>query len=465
MGQTVGLDCCNDSTSTNPKIDLWSRSSRSKSAMHLFDIQNPILGECADAAEMQSFFKRWPFIPYAGARLESGHKLLTFYIMLSKLSPTHAACISKKTAYAVGGRVKIKKALDPTWDIPVDNVEVPIAQQITYRDTVNKYIEFKGGLQIFHKEICNNFQIIGEAYVEMSVSTVLGQTRIYCKVHEKGHVLPADIESVEYDIYGVSEQWNEAYLKNNEPRLVPAYPEFVEYKDEDMDEPDSLRTMFFLKNGEFEYHGRPSSEGADIYKYREVQDSIYVTKQAGNSFSGTLIIEVEAGEATDAIDNEGAQAAGFEDFASQFQDNYTNKSDRPQGVVLTERPYGAKPMSVEQVKPNTNEAFYDVMGNRAIGYITRAHNVTPRFIGQESSNGFSENAYLQDYLTNVEPTISDLRETVTDFTNGILNAAWDYLGMENMKEYSISFDNPIQGMIDAYKMQQTGQSTGQTTQQ
>ncbi len=456
MGQTVDLGNCGTTTATNPKQDLWTRSSRSKSAMSLFDVQNPILEECKDDRKMEGFFKRWPFVPYAGNRLQSGHKLLSFYTMLYKLSPTHGACINKKTAYSVGGRVKIVRALDPTWNIPSDNVDVSTADQIRYRDSINQYIDFKDGLQSFHRTICNNFQAIGEAYVEMSVSTVMGQTKISCKVHGRENVLPGDIEDLSFDVYGISKQWDEDYLKTHDPRLVPAYPEFTQ------DEDGVLHTMFFLKNGDAKYHGRPASESADIYKYREVQDSIYVTKQAANSFTGTMIIEVEGGEVTDAIDNEGAQAAGFEDFASQFQDNYSQKSDRPQGVVLTERPFGSTPMKVEQIKPNTNERFYDVMGDRAIGYITRAHNVTPRFIGQESSNGFSDNAYLQDYLTNVEPAIADLRETITDFTNGIINSAWDYLGMTAMKEYSITFDNPIQAMIDAFKTQQIGTVTGQT---
>jgi hypothetical protein len=61
-----------------------------------------------------------------------------------------------------------------------------------------------------------------------------------------------------------------------------------------------------------------------------------------------------------------------------------------------------------------------------------------------------------DYLTNVEPTINSLRETIVTFTNQIINAGWDILNMQDMKRYSITFDNPIQSMIDLFKMQQTG---------
>jgi hypothetical protein len=366
--------------------------------------------------------------------------------MLQKLSPTHGTCIAKKTKYAVGGRVRIVQAFDPVWSLPIERNEVPINTQLEYRNNVEQYFTFEGGLQELHKFVSSAFQSVGEAYVEMSYTVVEGQTRVHVKAHGEKSVLPAKTETA-YPIYGISQKWDVEYLKNNPPRLVTGYPEFTQ------DEQGVNRTMFVLKTGNTN-HGRPDSQMSDIYKYREVQDSIYLAKQSAANFSGQLIIEVEDGEAVDAIDNDGAQSSGFADFATQFEHNFTMKSDNPQSVLITSRPYGAGEMFVFQVKPNTNENWYDVTGEMAVGYITRSHEVTPRFIGKESSNGFSENAYLQDYLTNVEPTINALRETITDFTNGILNAGWDVLNMPNMKELSITFDNPIQSMIDLWTEQQ-----------
>lgn len=449
--QTIDLGCCGDTQPTNPKKDLWSRRGAQRS-MSLFDIRNPLQVEVEDTKELGDFFKNWPFIPYAGTTLQSSHALLDLFIMLRKLSPTHGTCIGKKTEYAVGGRVKIVNAINPVWSLPTENIPVPIAAQTTYAQNVDTYIKFEGGLQKAHRSISDFYQSVGEVYVELSYSTVNGQTRVNITVHKERHVLPAKTETA-YSIYGISKIWDSEYLKKNPPRLVTGYPEFT------ADENGVNRTMFFLKSGELDYHGRPESENGFIYAYREVQDSIYLTKQAAGNFSGQLIIEVEGGQESDAIDNEGAQGAGFIDFANQFENNFSMKADKPQSVLITERPYGAGEMFVFQVKPNTAERWYDVTGEIAIGHITRAHHVTPRFIGKESSNGFSENAYLMDYLTNVEPTINSLRETVTALTNTILNAAWDILNMPDMKQYSITFDNPIQGMLDAFKMQQTGESS------
>jgi hypothetical protein len=415
----------------------------------MFDIRNPLESEVTDSKELGDFFKKWPFVPYAGSMLNSSHGLLDLFIMLRKLSPTHGTCISKKTEYAVGGRTKIINAVNPVWNLPTENSEVSLQEQILYSTNVDTFFTFEQGLQNAHALISTFYQSVGEAYVELSYSTVNGQTRININVHKEKHVLPAKTDT-EYEIYGVSKKWNDEYLRKNPPRLVTGYPEFT------ADENGVNRTMFVLKSGELDYHGRPKSENGTVYAYREVQDSIYLTKQAAGNFSGQLIIEVEGGQESDAIDNEGAQGAGFEDFAHMFEHNFSMKADKPQSVLITERPYGSGEMFVFQVKPNTAENWYDVTGEIAIGHITRAHQVTPRFIGKESSNGFSDNAYLMDYLTNVEPTINSLRETIVTFTNQIINAGWDILNMQDMKRYSITFDNPIQSMIDLFKMQQTG---------
>lgn len=450
--QIIDMDCCGGNTEpTNPKKDLWSRQAAARS-MSMFDIKNPLQSEVTDSKDLGEFFKQWPFIPYAGNNLSSSHALLDLFLMLRKLSPTHGTCIGKKTNYAVGGRVKIINAVNPVWNFPTENKEVPINEQTTYAQNVDNFFKFEQGLQGSHETISDFYQSIGEAYVELSYSTVNGQTRVNINVHKERHVLPAKSDTA-YSIYGISKKWNIEYLKKNPPRLVTGFPEYT------TDENGVVRTMFVLKSGELDYHGRPESENALIYAYREVQDSIYLVKQAAGNFSGQLIIEVEGGQESDAIDNEGAQGAGFSDFANQFEQNFSMKSAQPQSVLLTERPYGSGEMFVFQVKPNTAENWYDVTGEIAIGHITRAHNVTPRFIGKESSNGFSENAYLMDYLTNVEPTINSLREKITAFTNSILNAGWDILNMPDMKKYSITFDNPIQGMLDAFKLQQTGKVT------
>ncbi len=212
--------------------------------------------------------------------------------------------------------------------------------------------------------------------------------------------------------------------------------------------------MFHLKNGDNSWYGRPESAGADLYKYREVQDAMYLVKQAGANFTGQLIIEVEDDdpEYAAAIEDESAKHVGFAGFADRFEQNYTQKADDPQSVLVTARPYGSKPMFVFQVSPNTNQDWYKVTGEIAEQKITRAHGCTPRFMGFEVANGFSQDVFVSDYVMNMEPVINSLRDEITGISNDALSVAWlELLNKPEMNEISISFMPPIQMAIEQYK--------------
>ena len=248
-------------------------------------------------------------------------------------------------------------------------------------------------------------------------------------------------------IIAISPKWTEQYLKDTPPRYVPKYP--VWHKDPD----GVMRTMFHLKNGENSWYGRPESQGSDIYKYREFQDQIYLTKQAASNFTGQLIVEVEDEdpETAPAIDEQGAKDAGFDSFAQRMEHSYTQKADDPQSILVTSRPYGAKPMYVFQIQPNTNEGWYKVTGEIAEQKIITSHGITKRFLGFDVSNGFATQAFIEDYVMNVEPIIQELMQNITNFTNKIVSVVWDTIGKPELKAYSITFLPPIQSAIEDYK--------------
>ena len=108
-------------------------------------------------------------------------------------------------------------------------------------------------------------------------------------------------------------------------------------------------------------------------------------------------------------------------------------------------------MFVFQVAPNTNEKWYKETGAMSESYILGAHGATLRFMGKDAANGFSTDAFVSDYVMNMEPVINDLRTTVMVFSNSILSVAWEALGMQQMNDISLSFQTPIQSAIDEYK--------------
>lgn len=444
---TVDLDCCGESEPTNPKKDVFNRRRR-QVGLQLYQVKNPIPDEVCDPDEIQTFFKKWNFVPYAGTTTHSGQMLLVWYLMLAQLSATHNACISKKLKYAVGGKATPVRSEDPEWDTGEESQPLSSPEKTNYRDTVNEFIDFDGGVTKFHRRIGWAFEATGNAWVEMSYSQTLGVGRVSLKAHRVTHCLYLNTKPGEMRVVAISPKWEDNYLNKNQPRYVPLYPNFVQ------DENGILRTMFHLKNGDNSWYGRPESAGADLYKYREVQDAMYLVKQAGANFTGQLIIEVEDDdpEYAAAIEDESAKHVGFAGFADRFEKNYTQKADDPQSVLVTARPYGSKPMFVFQVSPNTNQDWYKVTGEIAEQKITRAHGCTPRFMGFEVANGFSQDVFVSDYVMNMEPVINSLRDEITGISNDALSVAWlELLNKPEMNEISISFMPPIQMAIEQYK--------------
>lgn len=461
MADTVlnGSDCCPETTQQNPKARLRSRSS--STGLHLYNLQNPIPSEIEDTDDLKSMFKKWRFIPYAGTTKESGQSLLIWYLMLEKLSPTHNACISKKVKYAVGSKVRFTRAQDPEFEITDEETNpLSVNEQISYRDLLNEFFEFENGIGDFHRNIARNFEITGNALVEMSFAETLGVIRVNLKVHRPTHWLFLETEPDEPKIVAISPIWTDSYLNKHEPRYVPlSVPGNVQWVKEN----GVFHTVFQLKNGDNTWYGRPESQGSDVYKYREVQDEIYLVKEAGANFTGRVIIEVEDTdpEHEAAIDDTGAENQQFENFADRFRQNFTHQGENPQSVLVTSRPYGSRPMLVFQVKPNTNENWYKVTGEIAENKILRSHGLTRGFLGFEVQHGFATDVFISDYVMNNAKTIEDLRDRVTKFTNAIITEGLKIINREQFNQFSITFATPIQGAIDEYK---EAQSTIQQTQ-
>lgn len=449
--------CCEESQPTNPKTDLWKGRKRATS-LPMFDTANPIPAEISDSDELAKTFSDYNLVPYAGSFASSGDSLLAWYTMLAKLSPTHAACIKKLVNYAVGGKVMVVRKEDSEWQTEAGD-EVSTSEAQNFRDKVKEFIEFgSGGISNLHKISAIEFKRNGNAFIELTHSKVGNQDRFFVRFHKTSTVKFLNTKKGAFKAVAVSKLWSFQYIEKNPPRVIPCYPVFSENQD------GTESTMFHLKNGENEWYGRPDSEASDLYKYREVQDAIYLVKQAAGNFTGQLIIEVEDDdpESNAAFDEE-TETPNGPGFIEKFEQNYTQKSDDPQSVLITARPYGAKPMFVFQVNPNTKEQWYLVTGGIAESKIMHSHEVTARFLGKEVAGGFSPDAFTSDYVVNMEPVINNLRNEITGLTNKILTCIWlDFLNMPEMNQYSIDFTDPIQGTIGEIKGNNNGNpdSTG-----
>lgn len=444
--------CCDETpTQVKPPFDELRKSKRSKGS-RIFEIENPIPKELEDLRDLQKVFEDYKLVPFATRDKKTGHALLYWYLMLAQLSPMNAACIEKVKKYVVGSKVFVEQQEDPEFDTGEVRQEVSTAESVRYRDVLNEIVTFEGGIRKFHQNLQWSYDATGNSWVEASYSVVNGQIRFYLKYRKTTEVLYVATKPGEMRQVAISPVWTGDYLKKYPPVVVPLAPNWSE------DENGVFRTMFHLKAGQNKWYGRPESEGADLYKYREVQDSIYVIRQSAGNFVGQLIIEIEDDDPTSnpAINDEEARRSGFDNANDRFEQNFTQKGEDPSSVILLSRAVGGTPMSVFQIKPNTNEKWYDVTGKMSEQRILRAHGLTLRFMGFDASTGFSSDTFIADYVMNVEPVLVEKRNTLMTFTNKILTTIWEISGRQELNQYSINFRSPIASQIEQFKTVQNG---------
>ena len=443
--------CCDDApTQVKPPFDELRRGRKSK-GLKLFELENPIPKEITDTTDIQKMFDDFKLVPFASRDKKTGHALLYWYLMLAQLSPMNAACIEKTKKYVVGSKVFVERREDFEFETGGENQPVSTSESTAYRDTLNELVSYEGGIRKFHQNLMWSYDATGNAYVEASYSVVNGQMRFNLKYRKATEVLYVATNPGEMKRVAISPVWEYNYLKKYPPAIIPIAPNWIQ------DDQGVFRTVFHLKAGQNKWYGRPESEGADLYKYREVQDSVYVIRQSAGNFVGQLIIEVEEDDPTNnpAINDEDAKRAGFDSFVERMEDNYTNKGDDPSSVMITSRPAGGRPMFVFQIKPNTNENWYKVTGEMSEQRILRAYGLTLRFMGFDASTGFSSDTFIADYVMNVEPVLTEKRNTLMEFSNRILTTIWEVAGRMEMNDFSINFKSPITSQIEQFKTMQT----------
>lgn len=452
MEETVDTACC-ESTEEQLKNLHPMRRRRKTGKIALFNIKDPIPEEIADSDELRLLFQRWELVPYAGSTINSGHSLLIWYLALAKLSSTHGTCVSKLNKYAFGSRASFLWSEDPEYDTGEDLKAMTPESAKVFETALKQYVEFQGGARGFHRRLGWSLKHTGNAWAELVIANTQGEISCSLKYQKPTRCLYKNTKPGEAKYVGVSPMWTADYLeRKGGPRWVPLYPNFVEMED------GTLHSMFHLKHGDNDWYGRPDTDFADYAKAQEAQHAMYLYKQANANFMGQLIIEVEDDDADDseAFDDNEARENGFDSFADQFEHNYSMKSDDPQAVLLSSRPFGSRPMFVFQVKPNTNEAWYKVIGEMEQGVIMRANGCTLRFMGFEATNGFSTEVFVDDYTFNQEPVIDEHRRDVCIFTNRILTAIWEHLGLRNfngveLNKMSLTFSSPIKQKLEDYK--------------
>ena len=441
----LNTGCCDDSS---PKGALNNASKRhGKKGISLFGLENPIPDQVNDPDEVSKMFSDYSLVPYAGSDNKTGQKLLYWYLMLGKLSPTHGACIAKLARFCFGSPVMLTRGQDIDFYTGNEFEIVKGEESRRIFENIISLVPTTKSVKKLSRAVFDASKRTGNAFVRLDIVEVNGQFTAsleYVPVTNVMYRIPKKESNQKF--VAVSPIWTDQYLKKHPPEMLPVDGTFV-FED------GKYSTMYHFAVNKGNWYGRPDSQMADLQKFSEVQQALYRVKQTHGGFVGNVIIEVEddQGYAGESIDDNDASDSGFSNFADRFEQNFTMKSDDPQAAIITSRPFGASQMFVYQIKPNSNENWYKVTGEIDEDKILRAHQCTRRFIGVETTSGFSKDTFLSDFVLHMEPVINDLRAEVMSFINKIYSEIYQFTGNEDLNEYNLNFQTPIESILSDYR--------------
>lgn len=439
----------------NPKKDAELRRMRRAQGLKLFQYKNPIPDQVTDPAELKKFFDKFRLIPYAGTHSTTGHRYLHLLRLLRKYSDTHGACITSKMRWAFGGKLKIEVDRDSIFDFEEEiNHDVPLDQKKAYAEYVHNAIKWDAGGD--PRKLVNNAiddkEWSGNCYVELVHSNTAGVWSHYAYVHQPEHCLYRYFEPGEQPFIVISPNFSEDYLRRFPPDIIPTYPAYKR-------EGNTYRTIIHMMDGNYPYYGRPRCEHGLLPIFNEFQNSEFIIKNANSYFMAQVLVEFEdadgANHSDTIMNNEEAQSAGYDNAMDRFEINYSVKGDDPSSAIVTSRPHGSRPAFVHEFKPNTNDKHYQTVTDVNYKKIIRAHEWSARLLGDDVSNGFSTNVFLDEFSIKNVTVIRELQNDGNELYNTIVKQC---LKIEQRSEFYQLYGSWVSPYEDLIKQKEEAEN-------
>lgn len=404
--------------------------------------ESPIAKEVVDPSGIAKTMRLLPIVPYAGSGNASSHSWLDFFKSIVQMSPTFSACVNKKTGYAFGA---------PTMVLP--DGEHSTAQY--FNESISRFgFSGDGGdtLGAFCRDVNKQLETGGFCVARIAVSTVSGQS--FCKMSAIPLGMALKVKDVSTGFEGVviSSSFDYQYLRKNKPEILPIFPSFTESN-------GVLQAAFMFKAGGAVHYGRPPAIACVMPAYEEMLLVSSRIISAKSHFTPRVILEFEGSDPTDqgfpivdgSSERDGANPDEGKSFVERFTERYTNAGDNPSQVMAIERPIGASPMVVAQIQPMAGHEYHRAISEIARDSILAAHGCTPRFMGFEASSGFSKDAFLNDYVVNMEPVIDLDRRRTLEPLNNVLSILYEMFPTLKVNDGRLHFIEPIYDALKEIK--------------
>lgn len=357
----------------------------------LLKSKNPIVSEIKDPSKVNSMFRKYPLYPYAGTNEKSSDTMQDFFYNVNSLSTTDQACISRLTEFILGDGLNVRIIDDEFVD---DNpVQTDPAVRSRFKDVIKKGVVNEGNLLLFITEYFKHYKITGDAFIRLTLVETLGERTFKIEVVPNRTIRKLMKDKKPTDFWVLSPIFSEEYFRIEEPTIISEYPMYSEIN-------GTKQTIFHYKNGGYIY-GRPDTVQATMHKYSEFQNIEHRIKMTDNKFSGDIIIEASKKNPNGPLELN----------AQDYENNFTNKSDDPLSLMYSERDFDASPLFVYQLKPNTNEKYYDVIDSIDARKIITSHGLTEKLVGINKTTGIAGSDFMTELKTRL-PLIRNHQNTI-----------------------------------------------------
>lgn len=429
----------------NPKVHRAKKGVK-KMSFDFADVHNPLALEIKDPEEILKTFKRWPLIPFAGTHQQSNHGLLYFLNSGKFISPTLGACHESIKSYAFGSKMDIGYIEDEDFDLGDSKADLSSDKKKEFRGFLKESLVLADNLSYtqLSENLYGSFKDNGNYFIELIHTETLGIKQSTVHYHPTDNCCYWATLKDQPKCIAISPLWGEQYLRDHPPSIIPLYPNYNLQKD------GSKRTIIHVKNGNFNWYGRPDWIGSWMSVFREYQDADYLVKMAANQFTGQVFIELEDDdiENDDPWDSEGAIESGFDSVTDRIAENFTAKGKDPQSVMVSTRPAGANSAFIYQFKPVTNEKFFKVTSALARQKIIENNQWSERLLGNAVSEGFSSDAFISELKTKEVSVLRRYRNKISYGLNVVINEVIKFQGATQYESLGLVFKSTIEEMSE-----------------
>lgn len=372
-------------------------------------IQSDLNSQVTDGKELSYLFDGG-VIPYMKGDRATYESLLIILRKYRTISPTLGACYVSMKPYVIAKKIKIRPKTIKSIDL--GNEQDPLTPE-----QIKKAGEFLGSivyrnytLDQLKSNAFDNFFDRGDIFVEIGVTTVGGISKPYIQFHPETEIKKAKGKDGKY-VYLQSVDWSQSSLSSKAPRIIP-----MDWGVDPLDE-YTVYKMIHVKNGSGHY-GRPIWLGAFYSGYRQYQDQDHLLKAGDNRFTATSIIEYSGQDPEMTVKT--GEADTLTSLTALIQEHFRAGSDAPKSVIVTERAYGADPITHITIPLVTNENFFKEEDNKNRRNIFENLSWSERLLGNIGGSGWLGDSYFS------ELSIKDdgILQTFRDFIDQVIQDSY-----------------------------------------